>query len=291
MEGELEDAWKEAEKLAKEMDEFEEDLSDAEGEAVIETAEIVSVPMTPTSPRPRSAGITPTLLNIEIITPRTPLSPRHAGPTADIPADLTAQEDNQDSLSILIGKSAKSLKSTKRARSIRSTRSTRSLRGDTSRSQHVSAAKKRSYRASQSSLRLPASYNHSRKPSNSRPKTPVGEKPPVPDIPLHFTSSPVLSAHVANASSTLLHWDSRSGSPTVLKGQESTSGSQNELLPSTSRRPANLDDISLDVDDNVIEEVPRTPARKNNSVDDMRLANVIHSPGEVFDSRPLWPIR
>lgn len=263
------------------MDEYEEDLFDAEEAAVIETAEIVSVPMTPTSPRPRSAGIVPTLLSVEVITPHTPLSPRFVGPTADIPADVTAQEDNQDSLSIRSGKSGKSFKSNKSARSVRSTRS---QRGDTSRTQNVSAARKRSCRASQSSLRLPAVYNHGRKPSTSRPKTPVEEQPPVPDIPLQFTSSPVVSSHVANASSVLLHWDSRSGSPVVPKGKDAADEDQDEITSSIPRRPTNLDDISLDVDDNAIEEVPRTPARKNISVDDMRLDSVVRSPGEVFNS-------
>lgn len=281
LEAELEDAWKEAENLAREMDEYEANLiSDAEDEAVIETAEVVSLPMTPTSPRPRSIGIAPTLMNIEAMTPRTPLSPRHAEPTADIPADVNGQEDNQDNISIRSGKSAKSFKSTKSARSIKSTRSIRShrsARGDTSRSQHVSAAKKRSFRTSQGSLRLP--LGHGRKQSTSRPKTPVEEQPPVPDIPLQF-SSPVLSAPTANASSTLLHWDSRSASPVVSKTNDSADENESQPPPSSQRAPANIDDIMLNVDDdNVIQEVPRSPARKNISLDDMRLKRTSKPPG------------
>ncbi|KAJ3563383.1 hypothetical protein NP233_g8975 [Leucocoprinus birnbaumii] len=296
LEAELEDAWKEAEKLAEEMDDYEADLvSDEEGDAVIETAEVVSVPITPTSPRPHSIGIAPTLLAVDPLTPRTPrtpLSPRHAEPIADIPADVNGQDDNQDALSIRSGKSGKSFKSTKSARSVKSHRSGR---GDFSRSQYVSAARKRSYRASQGSLRLPAGHSrkqsvsrpktpveehpplpeiplsHSRKPSTSsvhRPKTPMEEQPPVPDIPLQFVS-PILSAPTANASSTLLHWDSRSASP-AMAGEKSN-GIDGTVGASPPRRvPANLDDISLN-DDNAIEEVPRSPNRKNMSLDDMRI--------------------
>ncbi|KAF5362005.1 hypothetical protein D9756_002409 [Leucocoprinus leucothites] len=294
LEAELEDAWKEAEKLAREMDEYEADMaSDEEGDAVIETAEVVSVPITPTSPRPHSIAIAPTLMTVEALTPRTPLSPRHTEPIADIPADVNGQEDNQDNLSIRSGKSTKSFKSTKSARSAKSARSHRSARGDVSHSQHVSAARKRSYRASQGSLRLPNGHarkqsvsrpktpvdehppvpdipaSHSRKPSASsilRPKTPMDEHPPVPDIPLQFTS-PVLSAPTANASSTLLHWDSRSASPAAPTNATAGEGSDEG---SPRRVPANLDDISLN-DDNVIEEVPRSPNRKNMSLDDMRI--------------------
>lgn len=272
LEGELEDAWKEAEKLAREMDDYEADLV-SDDEAVIETAEVVSLPMTPTSPRPQSVGIAPTLLNFEAITPRTPLSPRHAEPMADIPADVNGQEHNQDNISI---RSAKSLRS---ARSIKSTRSHRSARGDATRSQYVSAARKRSYRASQGSLRLPA--GHVRKQSTSRPKTPVDEHPPVPDIPLQFTS-PVLSASTANASSTLLHWDSRSTSPVVFQHESADENVDGPPpAPSPRRVPANLDDISLN-DDDVIEEVPRSPARKNISLDDMRLHRVSKPRGQFF---------
>jgi hypothetical protein len=250
------------------MDEYEADLvTDEEGEAIIETAEVVSLPLTPTSPRPHSVGIAPTLMAVGALTPRTPLSPRHAEPTADIPADVNGLEDNQDNMSIRSGKSTKSGCSVK---STRSNRSHRSARGEYSRSQHILAARKRSYLASHGSLRLPAGHGHARKQSTSRPKTPMDEQPPVPDIPFQFTS-PVLSAPTANASSTLLHWDSRSASPT---GQvNGVAGEPNDHASLSPRRvPANLDDISLN-DDNAIEEVPRSPNHKNMSLDDMRVKN------------------
>ncbi|KXN84258.1 hypothetical protein AN958_12831 [Leucoagaricus sp. SymC.cos] len=284
LEGELEDAWKEAEKLAREMDEYEADLvSDEEEDAVIETAEVVALPMTPTSPRPQSIGIAPTLMAVDALTPRTPLSPRHAEPIADIPADVNGQEDNQDNMSIRSGKSAKSFKSTKSARSVKSTRSNRSHRsgrGDTTRSQYVLAARKRSNRASQGSLRLP--QGHSRKQSTSRPKTPVEEHPPVPDIPLQFTS-PVLSALQANASSTLLHWDSRSELPPGIVNGTASEGNEG-AAPSARRGPTNLDDISLN-DDNVIGEVPRSPGRKNMSLDDMRVRR-LSKPQSAMEASP-----
>ena len=220
-------------------------------------------------------------------TPRTPISPRHAEPMADIPADVNGQDDNQDNLSIHSSKSAKSFRSTKSVHSAKSIKSARSHRGEITRSQHISAARKRSYRVSRNSLRLPVGYF--RKLSSSRPKAPMEEclpvpgtpaghsrkastqsmsrskasmerQPPVPDIPLQFTS--VLSSPTANALSTLLHWNGQSASSVV----PITSVGDDFITP-TSRVPANLDDISLNDSNGV--EVPRPPNCKYMSFDDM----------------------
>lgn len=220
-------------------------------------------------------------------TPRTPISPRHAEPMADIPADVNGQDDNQDNLSIHSSKSAKSFRSTKSAHSAKSIKSAHSHRGEITRSQHISAARKRSYRVSRNSLRLPVGYfrklsssrpkapmeeclpvpgtpaGHSRKPSTqsmSRSKASMERQPPVPDIPLQFTS--VLSSPTANALSTLLHWNGQSASSVV----PITSVGDDFITP-TSRVPANLDDISLNDSNGV--GVPRPPNCKYMSFDDM----------------------
>lgn len=262
LECELEEAWNEAEKLAKEMDDYEAELGSSD-EAVIETAEVVSVPITPTSPKPQSG----TLLSIEPTVPRTPLSPRFSEPMGDIPADVNGQEDQQDSVSIRSVKSTRSVKSAKSAASFRSTRS------ELTRSMSVSAARMRSLRTSRGSLRLP--NLHSRKPSASQPKTPADVQPPVPDIPLHF-NSPSFDFAAANASSILLHGDSRVQSPAVcqrtLMDEDDCSAA-----PPLNRTRANIDDIILN--DSLIEEVPRSPERKNASLDDIRLIRKAKSRG------------
>jgi len=282
----LEDAWKEAEKLAREIDDLEAGLvSDQESIAIVETAEVVSVPISPNTSKPQNIIVAPTLMTVGTHTPRTPISPRHAEPMADIPADVNGQEDNQDNLSIRSGKSAKSTKS---ARSAKSTKSTRNQPGEVTRSQQISAARKRSYRVSRSSLRLPLGFfrkqggpglktpieecppvpgvqtSHSRKQSTqSTSKASMDEQPPVPDIPLEFTS--VLSSSAANASSTLLHWDRQSASSPVP-----ITSIRNDF--SSSRRvPVHLDDISLNDVNGV--EVPRSPRRKNMSLDDIIISH------------------
>lgn len=261
-------------------------VSDQESIAIVETAEVVSVPIPPNTSKPQNIIVAPTLMTVGTHTPRTPISPRHAEPMADIPADINGQEDNQDNLSI---RSSRSAKSTKSARSAKSTKSTRNQPGEITRSQQVSAARKRSYRVSRSSLRLPLGFfrkqggpglktpieecppvpevqtGHSRKQSTqstSKSKVSMDEQPPVPDIPLEFTS--VLSSPAANASSTLLHWDMQSASspvPTTSIGND---------FSSSRRVPVHLDDISLNYVNGV--EVPRSPHRKNMSLDDIMIS-------------------
>lgn len=216
LEAELEDAWKEAERMAKDLDDYENAIDSDDSMAVIETAEIVSVTRTPSQTPPphltlerRSSipmPVTPTLLTFgavsaSLTTPALtfPPQPLKASPVPTVtflPA-APLEGDADDAASI---KSAKSTRSVKSIRSIKSHASS------------VQAAKKRSYRASQSSL-------HLRKPSiNDDDDLP----PPMPEIPLQYVSA-VYSAGIrvppkglsqdltysvpANASSTMLHAD------------------------------------------------------------------------------------
>ncbi|KAF9530369.1 hypothetical protein CPB83DRAFT_850790 [Crepidotus variabilis] len=269
LESELDDAWKEAEKVAAELDDYETALSADDTEAVIETAEIVPVPLSPPgSPPPSviplkrrgSIPMKPTLMEVRTLsspsspTSRTVLLPQSgsgspAAPTQFVfpPVALRQQSedhDNSDAVSVRSFKSNKSSKSTQGAKVLRTS--------------SVQAAKKRSFRASQGSLRINPAASHGRKHSTgSGRKTPfVEDAPPIPDLPLHFVN-PAASAGVqllkggmsqefgyhgppsANASSTLLHFDGihgRQGSASTT-GTASTSGSrlrpQEVAIPST----------------------------------------------------------
>ncbi|KAF7309490.1 hypothetical protein MIND_00319800 [Mycena indigotica] len=189
LEAELGDAWQQAEKLAKEMDELE--VVSDDDEAVIEVAEVVSLnhrkspsgssgpslqrslgevialsqPSSPirilSSPSPTQTRLpSPSLSELEAL-PETPLT--IAIPLTDSrPSDTTSL------------RSTKSIKSTKSTKSIRSTRITRSQRTiDTSRVSSVSAARRRSQRTSSSSLRMPSIRSAHKK----------GSHPPVPSLP------------------------------------------------------------------------------------------------------------
>ena len=211
LEAELQDAWKEAEKIAGELDEYEAAIEADNTEAVIETAEIVPVPRT-TSPNRRSSvpmPMTPTLLAVTTSTsPRTslsptsplsPLSPHFAfPPQIHLKAKETEAADVPDTVSIRSTRSAKSSRSRKSSWTVESTTHTN----------HVHAAKKRSQRASQSSLRLNTS--NLRKQSRGHGRAQDDDKPPVPELPLQFTAfNGVTSSASANASSVLLAFDSR----------------------------------------------------------------------------------
>ena len=119
------------------------------------------------------------------------------------------------------GDEAEDVPDTVSIRSSHSTRSAKSVRqrgGETSRTSSVLAAKRRSHRASQSSLRLTG--GHSRKQSIARSQS-QDEHPPVPDLPLQFTDNaiPTLSPR---PSSTLLAYDARSPPPLHRKGSLDT---------------------------------------------------------------------
>jgi hypothetical protein len=203
LEIDVQEAWKEAEKVAKELDDYETELTADDIEAVIETAEIVTIQ--PSSPDFCRRPSTPTLLSMAspINPPTSPMAPRStvasqfdfSPPVVHLKEKENEAEDVPDTVSI---------------RSSHSTRSAKSVRtrgGETSHTSSVLAAKRRSHRASQSSLRL--NGGHSRKHSLAR--LPQEEQPPVPELPMHFTDNamPPLTPY---ASSTLLVLDSHSPS-------------------------------------------------------------------------------
>ncbi|KAF5379497.1 hypothetical protein D9615_006484 [Tricholomella constricta] len=265
LEAELEDAWKEAERVAKEIDEIEkgglDSDDDEEEEAVIETAEKVVVShsrhashipaelliqsrrntghlevlplFSPLSPMPHISAMSPPMtgaLEAEVMTPTTPPS-----------------QDRDDALSI---RSTRSIKSAKSARSGKSARSMRTAEG--TRLSLVSAAKTRSHRTSKSSLRLP------------KPKTPVPH-PPMPDLPMEFASTPVPLAS-ARASSHILR-DSESQMSTI-RSRRTSLDDICPPRPSTSSSCAptvTMDDIYVRLQSRFsddIEVVPRTPQPK-----------------------------
>ena len=189
--------------MAKELDDYETELID-DTEAVIEVAEFVSIQSSSSSYGRRPS--TPTLLSIAspINLPTSPMAPPSpvasqfgsSPPVVHLKEKENEAEDVPDTVSI---------------RSSHSTRSAKSVRrgGEMSRTSSVLAAKRRSNRASQSSLRLTG--GHSRKQSIARLQSPQEEQPPVPELPLHFTDN-VIPTLTPYASSTLLVLDSRTPS-------------------------------------------------------------------------------
>ncbi|THU88737.1 hypothetical protein K435DRAFT_865976 [Dendrothele bispora CBS 962.96] len=182
LEGELDDAWQEAEKMAQEIDDINALDSDSEDEdisrVVIQKAEVISVPQARpiylSSPplEPERSSLDQEILN----DPLPPLPGSAVGPRFPI-----SPTDDDDVISIRSKKSTKSYKSHK------------SLGGQ-SRVSVVSAARKRSTRTSMGSLRLPI-----------RLFNPHGrENPPVPAIPKHLSpiGPPIpLSRDPSNSSS------------------------------------------------------------------------------------------
>ncbi len=253
--------------MAKELDDYENSIAADYCMAVIETAEIVSVARTPSqtpppylSPERRSSipmPMTPTLLAIRNLsvsstTPVVTLSPQpfSVSPVntyVSLPPIPSGNDTNGDTASI------------KSAKSTRSVRSTRSAKSHTS---SVHAAKKRSHRASQSSLHLSISGNirHGRKPSDNGVLD-DDLPPPMPEIPLQYASavfSPgvkvpakgsnqdLLYSGPANASSILSYVDRPSDIRGTRSGQSESLGGatrpqqQSGLL----KRQASLDTLA-----------------------------------------------
>ncbi|CAA7269245.1 unnamed protein product [Cyclocybe aegerita] len=205
LEAELEDAWHEAEKMAKELDDYEQAIEADDTEAVIETAEIVPVPKTPIQTntslpplnRRNSIPMTPTLMAISPIPSHTPPS---TTPLSPLPLQTSFVFPPQVHLK---AKEAEAPEDVPDTVSIRSGRSTRS--GKSGRSQnHVSsvyAAKTRSHRRSESSLRL---NTHVRKHSGAstpggRLRTPYDDQPPVPELPSQYSASTSIPTAHGNA--------------------------------------------------------------------------------------------
>lgn len=258
LEAALDEAWGEAERLARDMDKMEaaaeaaaDGLSDEEDgdesdhdEAIIETAEKVTMALTharsSSSPAAsesdrnhNSLSIAippndafeesphPTQTNGRSPTRSSELSP-HASPTAG-PSSFKIKSSKANHIPAATPADSNLLPDNGSIKSAKSTRSTKSYRSAThhrelSRTASVSAARTRSTRAAQNSLRLPSSAHRRSASSNSRPRTPYdgddGEEPlpPVPTMPVHFSNAPFaygggipMNAPSANASSTLLH--------------------------------------------------------------------------------------
>jgi len=123
--------------------------------------------------------MTPTLLDVKTVSslsPKIANPPYHRSTSASLvevnyvfPPPIPKDQPNDDALSIRSSKSLRSVKSTKSAKCYTSS---------------LHAAKKRSSRASRSSLRLSinSAPNHGKGSSEDVP-------PPIPSIPLHFTNT------------------------------------------------------------------------------------------------------
>jgi hypothetical protein len=240
LEAELEDAWREAEKMAREMDDLGAGVtSDDESEAEIDIAELVTIATSPTTKVNSQDEIIP---QVESDSP--PTSPKDE-PKADTSTH------------------AKLVSDTASIRTTRSTRSTRSPTADSRRSSVVEAAKRRSSRTSMGSLRLPtrhSSVNHG-KPQNDQPVV-----PDLPDLRNIFASPPPPFPQ-----SSFLHFDSRHDS--VISGIELTSRPQTAIddiqvvaRPSPSPLQVTVDDIgdmprtTITNDTQVVTRTPSTPA-------------------------------
>ncbi|TFK69115.1 hypothetical protein BDN72DRAFT_627196 [Pluteus cervinus] len=185
LQAELEDAWGEAEKMAKELDDIDEmdtaalhHLMDDVNGTVIATAAVVSVPQSPVlAPRHQRIPSQELMLSVNALA-AAQAAASSAGPSSPNEHILSPGEDSRTEK----GSSPPeadipdnvSIKSTA---SRKSTRSTRSI----SRRSTLSAARTRSHRASQNSLRLPA-----------RVKQFMEERPPVPDLPISYAPTPSL---------------------------------------------------------------------------------------------------
>ncbi|KAG6872906.1 hypothetical protein C0995_005312 [Termitomyces sp. Mi166 len=291
LEGTLEDAWREAERLAQEMDEIQakdglaplEDGSDDEDgdgddcteileeeEAIIETAEKLKIHSRHASHVPTELLIqsqkTGHLQGLPLFSPLSPMprisamAPASAAiGTAPAPGSLTPpSQDKDDAVSVRSVRSSKSARSGKSLRSIRSPDSTRlSL---------VNAARTRSLRASRNNLRL----------SNS--KTPV--RPPLPELPFELFGMPVRSSRVSL-------WKD-SGSRISLARSRRTS--LNDLRPARASAESlaptvTMDDIYIRLQsqmtrrpEDAIEVVSRTPP------------SIPRPPVDVSSSIPnMWP--
>lgn len=268
--------------MAGELDDYEAAIAADDTEARIEVAEVVSVPRSPSGTLNRriSTPMSPTLVAftpLPSIGPASAISPislasPSSSPETHFPfpppvimkAKETEAEDVPDSVSL------RSSHSTRSAKSGRSNRS-----GWTAESNHTSsvhAARKRSLRTSQASLRLQIGNK-----KFGSPRTPPEDQPPVPELPLQFSSfSSRGHASVANASSVFLPSESVHSTPLHgLRRQQSldsvctgvTAGRVGIRMPPPNPdayRRAAADDLyvrlkSQNPNGSEIQLVPRTP--------------------------------
>ncbi|KAK0202416.1 hypothetical protein DFS33DRAFT_894735 [Desarmillaria ectypa] len=187
LEAELEDSWKEAEKLARELDELDDhDIDFDEDTGVIKRAQIVSLPRsppvtvmnipplppTPSPPVPKTPTSSPS--SVFPLSPPPVLSSKPL-PARAIPEDVIPEEITEEV-------EVETMKKSDDRASIRSAKSARTRVADHSRVERVSAARRRSLRASMGSLRLPRSLSlRSNKSSH----------PPLPAIPKEYSPTPL----------------------------------------------------------------------------------------------------
>ncbi|KAH9479325.1 hypothetical protein JR316_0007915 [Psilocybe cubensis] len=268
LEAELGDAWKEAERVAQELDDYEAAIEADDTVAIIGTAEVVAVPKPtpPTHARRASIPMSPTLVAFTPMSPtgsgpKTPALPPSPGPSqfvfpeVHLKAKETEAEDVPDTVST---RSAKSYRSAWTAES-------------NSHVAGIQAAKKRGHRASQSSLRL--NTGHVRMYSDPRSRTPYEDHPPVPELPVQFAPfNGIMSAGSANASSALInHFDTHL-SPRLRRqvSLDSVRTGASRAAPSSYRgRAAAVDDLYIrsqnmnrhplaSSEDTEINNIPRT---------------------------------
>ncbi|KAJ7885999.1 hypothetical protein B0H13DRAFT_2277771 [Mycena leptocephala] len=218
LEAELNDAWQQAEKLAREMDEFDADVGsdEDEGDAVIEVAESrrhlahafrtvaydcddraddcvrglarqgASLALADETAHPDPVRDGPSPNTADLFRSRGEPSPQTED-DPQTPDDPQSPDDPQtvdDAASIHSAHSARSTRSVRSVRSARSAKSSRTARtartSDANRLSTVSAARRRSQRTSMGSLRMPNTKVQGRK----------GSHPPVPALPIPSPVSP-----------------------------------------------------------------------------------------------------
>ncbi|KAL0953909.1 hypothetical protein HGRIS_005075 [Hohenbuehelia grisea] len=274
LEAELEDAWKEAEKMAKEIDENEEmiesdddDLDEEDASLVMaEHIKILTSPVAthrvlpPISP----GGVPPNEPDIQPPPTPTPPPPPPKDPLssaigetqpspvdyieprplpANIPTDLTHEDSfepqanlTSDTATIRSTRSTRSARSARSARSTRSVRSTKTAPPGESRVSQVSAARRRSIRTSLGSLRFPSLRG---KLGNAK------APPPMPDLPKDFAAY-----FNANSSSGMSPGGAGTPRPLNLSLPGARGGDSGLRSPQRTPLRASIDDIQI---------VPRTP--------------------------------
>ncbi|KAK0489339.1 hypothetical protein IW261DRAFT_409844 [Armillaria novae-zelandiae] len=178
LEAELEDSWKEAEKLARELDELDDhDIDFDEDAGVIRRAQIVSLPRSPPVTVMNIPPLSPTPSPPVPKTPTTsspsvfPLSPppllsEKPLPVKAIPEDVIPEEITEEA-------EVETMKKGDDRASIRSAKSARIRIADHTRVEMISAARRRSLRASMGSLRLPRSLSLRSNKSSRHPPLPA----------------------------------------------------------------------------------------------------------------------
>ncbi|KAF8347942.1 hypothetical protein F5887DRAFT_954868 [Amanita rubescens] len=211
LEAELDDAWKEAERLAQELDAIDAAaaISDGEEEVVISKAAVVSIPQTkePSVPLPMvptyftiealsrngsriALAQAPSLVNAPQKFPESPqMVPSEVTPamsrepsSASSPITIEeVEEDTEEAPALPPKDNGYVMLSPRSADDAASIKSNKSTKSNKSRVSIVSAARRRSNRVSQSSLR----FGHQHKLSFTKPN----DAPPVPNLPTSKVST------------------------------------------------------------------------------------------------------